>query len=292
MSEDIKRIIPENAGLILEGGGSRGVFTAGILDYFMEKNLYFPYVVGVSAGACNALDYRSEQPYRTRDTFIIRDKALHPINPLNIPRIGYIYDMDLPFYEYPHVHFPFDFETYKNSEMKCEMVVTDIDTGRAEYLSEDKDDDRILNICRASSTLPFLAPPVTLDGKRYMDGGLADSIPYARSMKLGYKKHVVILTQQEGYRKKQDKTSDMLVRTVYGKEKALVRTCIRRPGVYNRQLDILKRLEDEGRIFVIRPTEKTVKRLESDLNELDRFYQHGYNTAVNIFDEMMAYLNK
>ena len=81
MSEDIKRIIPENAGLILEGGGSRGVFTAGILDYFMEKNLYFPYVVGVSAGACNSLDYRSEQPYRTRDTFIIRDKALHPINP-------------------------------------------------------------------------------------------------------------------------------------------------------------------------------------------------------------------
>ena len=292
MQEEIKRIVPENAGLVLEGGGSRGVFTAGILDYFMEKNLYFPYVVGVSAGACNALDYKSEQPGRSRDTFIIRDRALHPIDPMNIPRIGYIYDMDKPFYDYPHLHFPFDFETFKSSKMKCEMVVTDIDTGRAEYLSDDTDDDRILNICRASSTLPFLAPPVTIDGKRYMDGGLADSIPYARSMKLGYKKHVVILTQQEGYRKKQDKASDMLVRAVYGKEKALVRTCLRRPGVYNRQLEILKRLEDEGRLFVIRPTEKTVKRLESDLNELDRFYQHGYNTAVGIFDEMMDYLHR
>ena len=292
MQEEIKRIVPENAGLVLEGGGSRGVFTAGILDYFMEKNLYFPYVVGVSAGACNALDYKSEQPGRSRDTFIIRDRALHPIDPMNILRIGYIYDMDKPFYDYPHLHFPFDFETFKSSKMKCEMVVTDIDTGRAEYLSDDTDNDRILNICRASSTLPFLAPPVTIDGKRYMDGGLADSIPYARSMKLGYKKHVVILTQQEGYRKKQDKASDMLVKAVYGREKALVRTCIRRPGVYNRQLEILKRLEDEDRLFVIRPTEKTVKRLESDLNELDRFYQHGYNTAVGIFDEMMDYLHR
>ncbi len=292
MQEENKHMVPENAGLVLEGGGSRGVFTAGILDYFMEKNLYFPYVVGVSAGACNALDYKSEQPGRSRDTFIIRDKTLHPINPMNIPRIGYIYDMDKPFSDYPYIHFPFDFETFKSSKMKCEMVVTDIDTGRAEYLSDDRDDDRILNICRASSTLPFLAPPVIIDGKRYMDGGLADSIPYARSMKLGYKKHVVILTQQEGYRKKQDKASDMMVRAVYGREKALVRTCIRRPGVYNRQLEILKRLEAEGRLFVIRPTEKTVKRLESDLNELDRFYQHGYNTAVEIYDEMMDYLNK
>ncbi len=290
MSETNNRIIPENAGLVLEGGGSRGVFTAGILDYFMEKGLYFPYVVGVSAGACNAVDYRAEQPGRTKDTFIIRDKALKPIDPMNIIKIGHIYDMEKVFYDYPHEYFPFDFETYRKSKMKVEMVVSDIDSGRAEYLSEDKDDDRMLNICRASSTLPLLAPPVIIDGRRYMDGGLTDSIPYGRSIKLGYKKHVVILTQNPGYRKSLNSGSDVMIKAAYMNEPVVKKVCLRRPKVYNRQLDILERLEREGRVYVIRPTEKTVKRLENDDTELERFYQHGYNTAVELFDEIMDYL--
>lgn len=284
--------LPSDTALVLEGGGSRGVFTAGILDYFMEKDIYFPYVVGVSAGACNALDYCSKQIGRSRDTFIIRDKSLKSVSFGNFIKTGYFYDMDKPFYEFPYKYFPFDFETFKSSGIICEMVATDIDTGKSVYLTDNNDNDRILNICRASSTLPLLAPIVHLDGRRYMDGGLSDSIPYGRSIMQGYKKHVVILTREMGYRKKLKSKSIDLVRQVYKNEPVLVRTCMKRPKVYNRQLDILERLEREGRVFVIRPTEKPVGRIENNLDRLDSFYQHGYNTAIRVFDDMMEYLTK
>lgn len=284
--------LPSDTALVLEGGGSRGVFTAGILDYFMEKDIYFPYVVGVSAGACNALDYCSKQIGRSRDTFIIRDKSLKSVSFGNFIKTGYFYDMDKPFYEFPYKYFPFDFETFKSSGIICEMVATDIDTGKSVYLTDNNDNDRILNICRASSTLPLLAPIVHLDGRRFMDGGLSDSIPYGRSIMQGYKKHVVILTREMGYRKKLKSKSIDLVRQVYKNEPVLVRTCMKRPKVYNRQLDILERLEREGRVFVIRPTEKPVGRIENNTDRLDSFYQHGYNTAIRVFDDMMEYLTK
>ena len=282
--------LPSDTALVLEGGGSRGVFTAGILDYFMEKDIYFPYVVGVSAGACNALDYCSKQIGRSRDTFIIRDKSLKSVSFGNFIKTGYFYDMDKPFYEFPYKYFPFDFETFKSSGIICEMVATDIDTGKSVYLTDNNDNDRILNICRASSTLPLLAPIVHLDGRRYMDGGLSDSIPYGRSIMQGYKKHVVILTREMGYRKKLKSKSNEILRQVYKNEPTLVRTCLKRPKVYNRQLDILERLEREGRVFVIRPTEKPVGRIENNPDRLDSFYQHGYNTAVRVFDDMMEYI--
>ena len=293
MSKDLLKnwAMPENAALVLEGGGSRGVFTAGILDYFMERKLYFPYVVGVSAGACNALDYASDQPGRSRDTFIVREKELRSISFGNFIKTGYFYNMDRPFNEFPYKTFPFDFDTFKNGGMKCEMVVTNIRSGKAEYLSDNKDNDRILDICRASSTLPLMAPIVYLDGGLYMDGGLSDSIPYGRSIMLGYKKVVVILTREMGYRKKLKSKTNELVKRVYKNEPMLVKACIKRPKVYNRQLDILERLEREGRVFVIRPTEKPVGRIEMNTDNLDRFYQHGYNTGVEIYDEMMDYLS-
>ncbi len=282
-----KRIVPEGAGLILEGGGSRGVFTAGILDYFMEKGLYFPYVVGVSAGACNALDYVSGQIGRSRDTFIIRDKALRSFSVKNFLKSGYFYDMDKPFRDFPYENFPFDFETYKSSGIICEMVATDIDTGKRAYLSESKDNDRILDICRASSSLPLLSPPVFIDGRRYMDGGLSDSIPYGRSIIRGDKKQVVILTREMGYRKKLRSGSAGLIKQVYRNDPYLIRACLNRPRIYNRQLDILERLEEEGRVYVIRPSEKTVGRTEMDSDRLERFYQHGYNTGVKVQDRKL-----
>ncbi len=284
--------ITENAGLVLEGGGSRGVFTAGVLDYFLKKRLFFPYVVGVSAGACNALDYVSDQFGRSRDTFIVRDKSIRALSFKHFLKTGYLYNMDRPFFDFPYKYFPFDFETFKNSGIKCEMVVTNVDTGKGEYKSEDKDDKRILDICRASSTLPLAAPIVELDGGRYMDGGLADSIPYGRSIRLGFKKNVVILTREMGYRKKIKSKTTEIVKLVYKNEPALINCCIKRPKVYNRQLDILERLEREGRVFVIRPTEKCVSRTETDLNRLDRFYQHGYLTGVEVYEELIEYLKK
>ncbi len=287
---DVKKLLPEGCALILEGGGSRGVFTAGVLDYFMERSVYFPYVCGVSAGACNALDYLSAQIGRSRDTFIIRDPSLRPLSLGSLIKTGHFYDMDKPFHDFPYEYFPFDFETYKNSGIKCEMVVFDIDTGKREYLSEEEDNERILSICRASSSLPLLTPPVEIDGRKYLDGGLADSIPYARSIMIGNKKHVVILTQRAGYRKESTTGRHDLLRIFYKDHPAVINACVKRPLIYNRQLDILERLEKEGRVFVIRPEEEPVDRLENDPDKLEPFYQHGYNVGVRVFDEMIKYL--
>ncbi len=277
-------------GMVLEGGGSRGVFTAGVLDYFMEKNLYLPYTVGVSAGACNALDYASGQIGRSRDTFIIRDRKLHSFSLKHFMKTKYVYDMDMLFDLYPNRYFPYDFEMYQKIGMRVESVVTNLLTGKAEYLSEYEDRKRLMEIARASSSMPALSPVVTIDGKPFMDGGLSDSIPYGRSIMRGNRKHVVILTRQKGYRKSANSVSLPLIKKLYADRPALIRAYKNRPAVYNRQLDILERLEEEGRLFVIRPTEKPVGRTEANPDRLESFYEHGYNVGVEIYDDVLNYL--
>ena len=143
------------AGLVLEGGATRGVFTSGALDYLMEKDLYFSYVVGVSAGSCNAVDYVSKQIGRTRDCMIHRGKEYSYYYGLkDFVKERSLLDMDMIFNKYPNELFPFDFDTFLNSDMQCEMVVTNCITGKAEYLSEHSSAKRMMDICRASCSMP------------------------------------------------------------------------------------------------------------------------------------------
>ncbi|MBO6133517.1 MAG: patatin family protein [Lachnospiraceae bacterium] len=284
----------KDCALVLEGGGSRGVFTGGYLDYLMEKDVYLPYCIGVSAGACNALDYASGQIGRTRDCFIIRDKHLRPLKVSNMLTKKYLYDMDLMFVDYPNRYVPFDFKGYQKRGMRVEMGVADLANAKAGYLSEYEDPSELLRICRASCSLPFMAPPVRINGHRYMDGGLADSMPYGRALMLGYKKIVVILTQKKGYKKSLKSKMNPIIKKVYRDEPMLLRMMFRRPYVYNRQLDILDRLEREDRpgrrFFVVNPEESVVSRTESDVHKLDAFYQHGYNLAKEQFNGLMEFL--
>ena len=138
----------KRAGLVLEGGANRGVFTSGALDYLMEQEFYIPYVVGTSAGACNAVDYVSRQPLRTKKCTIITDKKKRYVTIKNTLKTGTLLDMDLIFEKYPNEIFPFDFDTFLNSDMQCEMVVTNCITGKAEYLSEHSSAKRMMDICR------------------------------------------------------------------------------------------------------------------------------------------------
>ena len=166
----------KEAALVLEGGGTRGVFTAGVLDYLLEKQVKLPYVIGVSAGACNAIDYVSEQIGRTKDCTIIQDKNKRFIGTKDALKKGYLFDMDRLFDEYPNRLFPFDFDTYFASDIQCEVVVTNCLTGEAMYLSEKQDRERLLTICRASSSIPLISPVVDVDGIPCVDGGVADSV--------------------------------------------------------------------------------------------------------------------
>lgn len=286
------KLIP--AVLVLEGGATRGVFTSGVLDFLMEKDFYTTDVIGVSAGACNAIDYVSRQIGRTKKCMIHKEKEYDFYLGLRkMVKEKSMMDMDLIFDRYPKELIPFDFDTYFQSEMKCDQVVTNCEAGKAEYLDERKEKERLLKICRASSSMPLAAPIVRIDGVPYLDGGLADSVPIERALKKGRKKIIVILTRNEGYRKKKPSLGETRIyRAAYKKYPNLVRTILRRPYVYNKQMEQIEQLERKGEIFVLRPKIKTIGRMEKNYDRLTSFYEHGYVQMKEEYERLLEYLNK
>ncbi|MFQ9510367.1 MAG: patatin family protein [Lachnospiraceae bacterium] len=280
----------KKTGLILEGGGNRGIFTAGVLDYLMEQNFYVPYVAGVSAGACNAVDYVSKQIGRTKQCMIITsdDKPTMSLRYLLEKRS--LIDMERIFDYYPNEKFPFDFDSYFSSKTKCELVVTNCRTGKAEYLDDREDKLRLMNIAKASSSLPFVTPMIELDGEHYLDGGIADAIPIRRSLNLGYKKNIVILTREKGYRKVRSKGSEKLSVILYKEYPEIVKLLHYRHILYNKTLDFVERLEQEGHIYVIRPDEVIVSRTEKKMERMEAFYKQGYEIAERNFDKIKEYV--
>lgn len=280
------------AGLVLEGGATRGVFTAGVLDYLMEKDMYFKYVIGVSAGACNAVDYVSKQMGRTRQCMIIEEKENRYVDIKKAVKTGSLYDMDMIFDKYPNETYPFDYDTCFASKIDWEVVVTNCETGKPEYLTEREDRQRLMQICRASSSLPLIAPIVQVDEVPYLDGGLSDSVPISHALRRGYKKCVVILTRRKGYRKEHSKKLEKLYIAALGKYPKLVNSMIHRPEVYNKQMELIERLENEGKIFVLRPSIEEVSKTEQNVEVLTEFYQHGYDTMKEQYVAMLEYLVK
>ena len=284
-------MIVKNSGLILEGGATRGVFTAGVLDYLMEHEYYeFSYVAGVSAGSCNAVDYVSRQPGRTKECMIHKEKHAQYINLKTAIKKKSLFDMDMIFDKYPNEIYPFDYDTYFESDIHCELVVTNCNTGQAEYLNERSSRERLMKICRASSSMPVVSPMVEVDGIPYLDGGLGDSIPVSRSLKTGHKKNVLVLTRNFGYRKKPPKRSRNVYITVYRKYPELVRTILNRYRMYNKTLSYIEKWEREGKVFVIRPEIPEVSRTEQDYDVLMNFYQHGYDQMEKKFEDMKKFL--
>ncbi|MDO4272530.1 MAG: patatin family protein [Eubacteriales bacterium] len=278
------------AALILEGGATRGVFTAGVLDYLMEMKTEFPYVTGVSAGACNAVDYVSRQPGRTKQCMILEDKQYRYISVRKTIRNRSLFDMDMIFDRYPNEIFPFDFDTYFNSDTCCELVVTNCLSGKAEYLTEKSDRKRLMDICRASSSVPAACPMVMVDGHPCLDGGISDSIPVIHAVKKGYRKNVVVLTRNYGYRKKRPGKSRAFYMAAFKEYPNLLNTLLNRYRVYNRTLEIIEKWEKEGHIFVIRPQMETVSRTEQNTKVLTEFYQHGYDVMEQQFQAFKEYL--
>ena len=284
----------KKATLVLEGGATRGIFTSGALDYLMERDLYFSDVIGVSAGSCNAVDYVSRQPGRTRDCMIPTDKeGKYYYGIRDFVKEKSLMNMDLIFDKYPKELLPFDFETYFNSEINCQIVTTNCLTGKAEYMTEDSDNDRLMKLCRASSSMPLLTPIVNIDNVPYLDGGLADSVPIRRAQQMENEKIVVILTKNQGYRKSVlSPTMQRVSKRAYKSYPNLIRTIFRRSFEYNKTMNYLDQLEKRGEIFILRPQVKPVSRLERTKETLHAFYEHGYKYTERKFDDLMEYLEK
>ena len=284
----------KKATLVLEGGATRGIFTSGALDYLMERDLYFSDVIGVSAGSCNAVDYVSRQPGRTRDCMIPTDKeGKYYYGIRDFVKEKSLMNMDLIFDKYPKELLPFDFETYFNSEINCQIVTTNCLTGKAEYMTEDSDNDRLMKQDRASSSMPLLTPIVNIDNVPYLDGGLADSVPIRRAQQMENEKIVVILTKNQGYRKSVlSPTMQRVYKRAYKSYPNLIRTIFRRSFEYNKTMNYLDQLEKRGEIFILRPQVKPVSRLERNKETLHAFYEHGYKYTERKFDDLMEYLEK
>ncbi len=281
----------QKVGLILEGGAQRGVFSSGALDYLMEQDYWFPYVVGVSCGACNAVDYVAKQIGRTKDCIITTEKAYRSISFKNAIKNRSLFDMDLIFEKFPNQYIPFDYETYFSSEIRCELVAINCLTGKATYFEEKRSKSRVMNICRASSSMPIFAPMVYVDGTPYLDGGMADSIPIVHSIQNGYRKNVMILTKPKGYRKKFSPAEARVVRTMYRNYPNLVNSILTRPQVYNRTMDLIEDLERRGHVFVIRPRGIDIHKAERNVEKLTAFYNHGYDQMEKCFDKMKEYVD-
>lgn len=282
----------QKATIVLEGGATRGVFTSGVLDYLMEQGFYMSHVIGVSAGACNAVDYVSRQIGRTRDCMIPTDKKdNYYYGVRKFAKEKSLMNMDLIFDVYPNKTHLFDYDTYFQSEMKCEIVVTNCMTGKAEYYDEREDKGRLMKLCRASCSMPLLTPVVRLDGIPYLDGGLADSVPIERAKTYGNSKIIVILTRNRGYRKEGvSKGMAKLYRKAYRSYPDLVRTILLRSLYYNHTMEQIEQLEREGSIFVLRPQMKPVSRLERNTETLMEFYHHGHDLMEQEYARLKQYL--
>jgi predicted patatin/cPLA2 family phospholipase len=278
---DRKVILDERSGLVLEGGGMRGVFTCGVLDNFMDRGIRFPYTIGVSAGACNGLSYMSGQRGRAKYSNIdLLDKYRY-IGLKKLLLTGNIMDFDLLFDKFPNEIIPYDYEAYAQCKERYEMVTTSCVTGEACYYDEKLSPERIIDIVRASSSLPFVCPIAYVDGEPMLDGGIADSIPIERARALGYDRNVVVLTRNRGYRKPDKK--GVVPPFMYRKYPALREVIANRNKLYNTQLELIERLEDEGEIVVIRPEKPiVVDRMERDVQKLLDLYNEGYDCASKI----------
>ncbi|MBQ8365453.1 MAG: patatin family protein [Bacteroidaceae bacterium] len=282
MNGDKKEVvINKRSGLVLEGGGMRGIFTSGVLDNFMDRGIRFPYTIGVSAGACNGISYMSGQRGRAKYGNI---DLLEQYNYIGLKQLllkGNIMDFNLLFHVFPTEISPYDYDALARSKEIFEMVTTSCKSGKACYFDEKHNPTRIIDIIKASSSLPFVSPISYVDGEPMLDGGIADSIPLLRAQSQGFTNNVVVLTRNKGYRKSQKPTRVPFF--MYRKYPALRDAIRRRNAFYNEQIALVEQLEEDGKITVIRPERPIeVDRMERNIGKLTALYEEGYSCADKI----------
>ena len=280
-------LLNDKSSLILEGGGLRGVFTCGVLDNFMDRGITFPFTIGVSAGACNGLSYMSGQKKRAKYSNIDLLEKYNYVGFKYLFTQRNIMDFNLLFDKFPTEIIPYDYSAYRNSHGRYFMVTTNCITGEANYFEEKNSPKRIMEIVRASSSLPFVCPISKVDGVPMLDGGITDSVPIEFARKQGYTNNFVILTRNKEYRKKISK-SQLPGKLFYSKYPKLREAILKRNEVYNKTMDLIDQLESAGKITVLRPQKPLeVDRMEKDIKKLNNLYNEGYELANKIKFELL-----
>jgi predicted patatin/cPLA2 family phospholipase len=262
----------ETMGLVLEGGALRGQYTAGVLDAFLEAQVEFPYIIGVSAGASIACSYVSRQYGRNKTIVDSYRNDRRYLSLTNLVTTGSLFGMDFIYDTIPNRLVPFDFATFDASPTRFVTVCTDCQTGKAVYFEKEKEDH--LTVLRASASMPFLSPMVTYRGRQLLDGALADSLPWGRAVAEGFQQNVVVLTRPAGYRKKAPRP--WAARLAYGRYPNLVEAINSRWRQYNDSLEAIETAEARGDALVIRPSaDLKIGRTEKSVGRLDALYELG-----------------
>lgn len=289
--ENINGNKKEKTGLVLEGGGLRGIFTAGVLDFFLEKNIEFDGCIGVSAGSCHACSYLSKQYKRAFNVSVdyLDDKRYCSMH--SLITTGDLFGVDFVYGEIPDKLNPIDNEAFMKSRTRFQAVITNCRTGEAEY--PDVKDFRTDTVyIRASSSLPFLSKMVKINGELYLDGGVSDSIPIKKSIENGNTKNIIIMTRDKKYRKKQSKLGKISA-IRYKKYPKFVELMNTRFSRYNEILEYIYELERQGKVFIIQPeTPLNLGRIEKNREKLTNVYNIGHKEAEKRYSAMMEYLAK
>ncbi|MGD7021838.1 patatin-like phospholipase family protein [Rossellomorea vietnamensis] len=279
----------DQTGLVLEGGGMRGVYTAGVLEYLLENEVEFPYVIGVSAGACIAASYLSKQKGRNKKVNIGFAGDPNYLSWRNYFKNRELFGMDFVFNEIPNKIVPYDYEAFQNSTSQFVIGTTDCHTGESVYHNRSDYGEDVLTPIRASSSLPFVAPVVQFQSRHLLDGGISDPIPVRKAEADGYSKNVVILTRNKGYLKSPSKFN-YLVKRKYPQYPGLREAMMNRYKVYNETVEYLEKEEEKGSVFIIRPEMPLkVGRIERNPRKLEELYNQGYGDARLRFEELLAW---
>lgn len=280
-----------NSGLVLEGGGHRAIFTSGVLDAFIENGITFPYVVGVSMGSCNGASYIAKDIRRQHDFGLghCQDKKYFGLWPFR--HTGEILNMDWIFGDLCYKTHPLNYDEFENSGSVLCAVLTNAETGKAEYFYPKDLREYGCPIIRASCSMPLVTKGVDIGGTKYFDGGVSDSIPLKRAIEDGCRKIVVILTQDESF-VKQPVSAAKLMKRLYKKYPLLIEALINRHTMYNEQRKFVEEEERKGNILVIRPAKPlNCSSMERDITKLESIYQLGYIQGKKSIEKVKAFLN-
>ncbi|MBQ6807500.1 MAG: patatin family protein [Lachnospiraceae bacterium] len=280
------------AGLVLEGGGMKGIYTAGVLDFFLDKEIMFSSCYGVSAGACSLCSYLSKQRKRAYRVNVNYLEHKDYCSVQSLLKTGNIFGVDMCYKLIPDYLDPYDYETFNQYEGKAYAVVTNIRTGEPEYMQL-KDMHKDIIAVQASSSMPLVSRNVKIGEEYYLDGGISDSIPLRRSMKDGNAKNVVIMTKEEGFIRKPAGNELALMKVRYARYPKVYELMRERHICYNNTVQFIEEQREQGNVFVIRPKHVSqVGRLEKDKAKLDALYEEGYRDAQECYVELLEYLER
>ena len=280
----------EKIGIVLEGGGMRGMYTCGILDVLMEKRIYVDGMVGVSAGIAFGCNYKSHQAGRALryNVRFARDKRYSGI--MSLLKTGNYYNAHFAYKLVPTHYDVFDYNVFEETPMECYAVCFDVNSGEGVYQKLTHVDNEFFEWIRASASMPVVAQPVEVGGRLLLDGGLADSIPLEFMINKGYQRNIVILTREEGYRKTAEHGM-WLMKPLLRKWPKVIEALQKRPAHYNMQLQKVREQERAGNAFVFRPLKPlNVSRTTHDAAEMNRVYQQGREEALQRLDELKRFI--